>query len=110
MPITRYEADMLQQLSSKDGKIALLESNIYTDQKLADVYDRLLTKINANKEAQDALNMQQAVYNGTNTAALNCLQGQVAQLYSLTKLIVPNASVCPGFGSVTITPTPTTNP
>lgn len=108
MPITRYEADMMQQLSAKDGKIALLESNIYTDQKLADVYDRLLTKINANKEAQDALNMQQAVYNGTNTAALNCLQGQVAQLYSLTKLIVPNASICPGWGNVTISPATTT--
>ena len=103
-PITRYEANMLQELAAKDGKIALLESNIYTDQKLADVYDRLLTKINANKEAQDAINMQQAVYNGTNTAALNCLQGQVAQLYSLTKWIVPNASVCPGWGNVTITP------
>lgn len=104
MPITRYEAGMMQELAAKDGKIALLESNIYTDQKLADVYDRLLTKINANKEAQDALNMQQAVYNGTNTAALNCIQGQIAQLYSLTKLVVPNASVCPGWGNVTITP------
>ena len=108
MPISRYEAEMIQQLSAKDGKIALLESNIYTDQKLADVYDRLLTKINANKEAQDALNMQQAVYNGTNTAALNCMQGQIAQLYSLTKLIVPNASICPGWGNVTVAPATTT--
>jgi hypothetical protein len=110
MPITRYEANMMQMLASKDSKIGLLESNIYTDQKIADVYERLNVKINANKEAQDAINLQQAVYNGTNTAALNCLQGQVAQLYSLTKLVVPNSSVCPGFGSVTITPTPTTNP
>lgn len=108
MPISRYEAEMIQQLSAKDGKIALLESNIYTDQKLADVYDRLLTKINANKEAQDALNMQQAVYNGTNTAALNCMQGQIAQLYSVTKLIVPNASICPGWGNVTVAPATTT--
>lgn len=110
MPITRYEANMMQMLASKDSKIGLLESNIYTDQKIADVYERLNVKINANKDAQDAVNLQQAVYNGTNTAALNCLQGQVAQLYSLTKLVVPNSSVCPGFGSVTITPTPTTNP
>ena len=100
----------MQELAAKDGKIALLESNIYTDSKIADVYERLNTKINAIQEAQNAVNMQQAVYNGTNTAALNCLQGQVAQLYSLTKLIVPNASICPGFGSVTITPTPATTP
>jgi hypothetical protein len=59
------------------------------------------------KDEQNAINMQQAVYNGTNTAALNCLQGQVAQLYSLTKLIVPNGSICPGWGNVTITPATT---
>lgn len=110
MPISRYEANMLQGLGAKDSKIALLESNIYTDQKIADVYERLNAKIQANKDAQDAVNLQQAVYNGTNTAALNCLQGQVAQLYGLTKLVIPNTSCCPGWGNVTITPatTPTT--
>lgn len=110
LPITRYEAGMIQELSAKDGKIALLESNIYTDQKIADVYERLNVKIQANKDAQDAINLQQAVYNGTNTAALNCMQGQIAQLYSLTKLIVPNGSICPGWGNVTITPATTTTP
>lgn len=107
MPISRYEATMMQELAAKDAKIGLLESNIYTDQKIADVYERLNTKINAMKDEQNAINMQQAVYNGTNTAALNCLQGQVAQLYSLTKLIVPNGSICPGWGNVTITPATT---
>jgi hypothetical protein len=68
------------------------------------VYERLITRINADKDAQNAVNMQQAVYNGTNTAALNCMQSQIAQLYSLTKLIVPNGSICPGWGNVTITP------
>jgi hypothetical protein len=103
VPITRYEAGMMQELAAKDGKIALLESNIYTDQKIADVYDRLLTKINTNKEIQDGINMQQAVYNGTNTAALNCLQGQVAQLFALTKLIVPTSSICPPVALATPT-------
>lgn len=109
-PVSRYEAGMMQELANKDGKIALLESNIYTDQKIADVYERLITRINADKEAQGAINLQQAVYNGTNTAALTCLQNQVAQLYGLTKLIIPNVSVCPGWGNVTVTPatTPTT--
>jgi hypothetical protein len=103
-PISRYEASMMQELAAKDGKIALLESNIYTDSKIADVYERLITRINADKDAQNAVNMQQAVYNGTNTAALNCIQSQIAQLYGLTKLIVPNGSICPGWGNVTITP------
>ena len=108
MPISRYEATMMQELAAKDAKIGLLESNIYTDQKIADVYERLSTKINANKEAQDAVNLQQSVYNGVNTATLNCMQNQIAQLFSLTKLVVPNGSVCPGFGEVKVVPVTTT--
>lgn len=110
MLVNRYEMSMQQELAAKDAKIGLLESNIYTDQKIADVYERLNTKINTMKDEQTAVNTQQAVYNGVNTATLNCMQGQIAQLYSLTKLIVPNGSICPGWGNVTVTPatTPTT--
>ena len=102
--VTRYEATMMQELANKDGKIALLESNIYTDSKIADVYERLANKIDANKAAQDAVNLQQATYNAANTAAIGCMQNQIAQLFGLTKLVVPNGSVCPGWGNVTITP------
>ena len=111
MMVNRYELDMKQELAAKDAKIGLLESNIYTDSKITDTYAALNGQINAlaaevraNKDAQTAVNMNQAVYNGTNTAALTCLQSQVAQLYGLTKLVVPNTSVCPGWGNVTITP------
>ena len=38
---------------------------------------------------------QQNVYNATNTAAIGCIQGQIAQLMSLTKTIVPIDNVCP---------------
>lgn len=108
MPVTRYEAAMMQELSAKDGKIALLESNIYTDQKIADVYERLTNKIDCNKAAQDAVNLQQATYNAANTAAIGCMQGQIAQLFGVTKLVVPNSAICPGYGNVTITPEATT--
>ena len=102
--VNRYELSLQQELAAKDSKIGLLESNIYTDSKIADVYERLNTKIGC-IEGQIA---QQAVYNATNTAALNCVSSQVAQLMSLTKLVVPNTSVCPGWGNVTITPATTT--
>ena len=107
-PVSRYEADMMNQLAAKDAKIGLLESNIYTDSKIADVYERLTNKINAVKEEQNAINLQQAVYNGVNTAAVECIKGQIAQLMGLTKLVVPNGSVCPGWGNVTVTPATTT--
>lgn len=95
MPISRYEAAMMQELAAKDGKIALLESNIYTDSKIADVYERLNLKIERMRDDQSAINQQQAVYNGVNTATIQCIQGQVAQLMGLTKLVVPATSICP---------------
>lgn len=93
-PISRYEAGMMDKLAAKDSEIALLKSNTYTDQKLADVYDRLLTRINADKEAQSAINLNQAVYNGTNTATLSCMKQQIADLASLSELVVPQRRVC----------------
>ena len=41
MPVTRYEMAMQNELSAKDSKIALLESNIYTDSKITETYKEL---------------------------------------------------------------------
>ena len=102
--INRYELEMENKIVAKDSEIALLKSNIYTDQKIAEVYERLNNKI-AGVEA--AVNTQ-AVVNATMAGTISCMQGQIAQLQSLTKLVVPNSSVCPGWGNVTITPATTT--
>jgi hypothetical protein len=93
-PVSRYEAAMMQEIANKDGKIALLEANIYTDQKIADVYERLNVKINANKEAQDAVNLQQAVLNATQTATIACMKGQIEQLAALAQFVIPSRNVC----------------
>lgn len=102
--INRYELEMENKIVAKDSEIALLKSNIYTDQKIADIYERLNNKI-AGVEA--GINAQ-AVYNATTTATINCIQNQIACLQSITKVVVPNSSVCPGWGNVTITPATTT--
>lgn len=102
--VNRYELNMQTELAAKDGKIALLESNIYTDQKLNDLRNYVDARMGA---AEGAINAQ-AVYNATQTATISCIQSQVAQLFGLTKLVVPNSSVCPGYGNVTITPTAAT--
>ena len=111
-PVNRYELDMTREMANKDMEIAYWRGQDETNKKISDAFINLTGQINdlakevrCNKDEQGAINLQQAVYNGTNTAALNCMQGQIAQLYSLTKLIVPNTSVCPGWGEVTITPT-----
>ena len=104
MPVNRYELAKEQEIASLKSEKALLEANIFTDGKLNDFrnyVDRRFGEVHAQLG-------QQAVYNATNTAALTCMQGQIAQLYSLTKLVVPNGSICPGWGEVTTTITPAT--
>lgn len=45
--VTRYERAQSAQIASKDNEIALLKANIYSDQKLADVFERVTTRINS---------------------------------------------------------------
>ena len=104
MMVNRYELQQENRIAKLETEVALRDANIFTDQKISDVYERLDTKIRGLEAGLNA----QAVYNATNTATINCIQGQVAQLFSLTKLVVPNTSVCPGWGNVTITPSTTT--
>ena len=100
-PITRNEAKMMQELGAKDSEISLLKADKYTDQKIVETTAYLMNKINevsaevrANKDAQCAINTQQAVYNGTNTATLGCLQRQVDELVSMSKRVIPSFNVC----------------
>ena len=98
--VNRYEAAQSARIAELETEVKLRDANIYTDQKISDVYARLDAKIGC-LENQLA---DQRVYNATNMAAIGCIQSQIAQLMSLTKLVVPNGSVCPGWGNVTITP------
>jgi hypothetical protein len=104
--INRYELAQESRISKLESEIALRDANIYNDQKMLELYKYVDGKF----EAVNATLATQAVYNATQTATINCMQGQIAQLMGLTKLVVPNTSVCPGWGNVTITPstTPTT--
>ena len=106
--VNRYEMNLMQEIASKDARIGLLEADKYTDEKLTEVYKDLNGQIAALREAQNAINTQQAVYNGTMNGTIGCIQGQIAQLMGLTKLVVPNTSVCPGWGNVNVTPATTT--
>lgn len=102
--VNRYEATQNARIAELETEVKLRDSNIYTDGKILDLYRYVDGKF-ANVESQIC---QQNVYNATNTATINCMAGQIAQLQSLTKLVVPNGSVCPGWGNVTVTPATTT--
>lgn len=104
--INRYEATQSARIAELETEVKLRDSNIYTDSKILDLYKYVDGKFGA---IENQL-CEQRVYNATNTSAISCIQGQIAQLASLTKIVIPNTSVCPGWGDVTVsvTPAPTT--
>lgn len=97
--VNRYEASQAARIAELETEVKLRDANTYTDRKLLEMYQYVDGRLRG-VEGQIS---QQAVYNATNTAALNCMQGQINQLMSLTKLVVPNSSVCPGWGAATVT-------
>lgn len=91
MAVNRYELSMQNSLTNKDMEIAYLKGRDAAKTDSLELYkyiDGRFTGIE--RELAD-----QRVYNATNTAALNCMQGQIAQLMSLTKTVVPAANICP---------------
>lgn len=99
--VNRYELNMAREADSLKSENALLRSQVYVDQKLVDVVNDYTAKINAlgaevraNKDAQTAINLQQATLNATQTATISCMSQQIAQLQSLSQLVVPQNKVC----------------
>lgn len=106
--VNRYEVGLLQEIAAKDSRNGLLESNIYTDNKIADVYEKLNTKFENRFNIVENQLCEQKVFNATAISNIGCISNQIAQLMSLTKMVIPNASVCPGWGEVTVAPATTT--
>lgn len=90
-PVTRYEMSLYKEISEKNDEIVLLKAEQYSDNK------------DAGLQAQIS---QQAVWNATAGATMGCLAQQIQQLQSVTKLMIPNGNIAPGWGAVTIEPTP----
>lgn len=88
-PVTRFEMGLYQTINAKDNEITALKAAQYTDRAAAGL--------------QAQIGAQTAV-NATVAANLNCLQTQLTQLQGMTKVVIPNANVSPGWGSVAIEP------
>ena len=91
MPVNRYELAKEQEIAALKSEKALLEANIFTDGKLNDFRNYVDRRFNG-IEAQIC---QQNVYNATNTAAIGCIQSQIAALQGLTKVVIPLDNICP---------------
>lgn len=98
--VNRYELGMTQELTRKEMEIAYLKGRDAAKTDTLETYKYIDSKIACiERELAD-----QRVFNATQIGNISCIQGQIAQLYGLTKLVVPNSSICPGYGEVTITP------
>ena len=104
--VTKDELKYVKELAQKDSQISLLQSEQNTEVKITDVYERVMTRVNADQRAQAEWNASQSVANAqmsaaiaTNASSIAALQGCCNQI---TKLVVPNSSICPGWGTVTV--------
>ena len=89
--VNRYEAAQSARIAELETEVKLRDSNIYTDSKILDLYKYVDGKFGCIESEL----CQQRVYNATNTAAISCINGQIATLMALTKTVIPADNVCP---------------
>jgi hypothetical protein len=108
IPVSRYDMGKENEIAQLKSEKALLESTIYTDKKSLELYSYVDGRLR-NIEAQIA---GQAVWNASQTGIINCLQGQINEIMSLSKRIIPASSVCPApmpqYNSFVVPTAPTT--
>lgn len=104
--VTKDEADMMHQLSTKDAEIALLKADQASEIKMTEVYRQnhselkaLEAKVDAMREQQYGINAQQGVVNAQVAANIAVAQNNIAdiqgRLGDLTKCVIPITNVCP---------------
>jgi hypothetical protein len=110
MGVNRYELGLVRELTNKDMEIAYLRGRDESKNDDLEMYKYIDGQIRRiDRELAD-----QRVFNATTSATVSCLTGQVngmqALLNSITKTVVPNSAICPGWGDVTVSITPATTP
>lgn len=93
-----------REISALQAELAKEKSERYTDKVGLEVFEAINKNYKELAQFIAAMDKQNAVAEAVNKEKICCLTGRVAALESLTKLVVPNSSVCPGWGDVTITP------
>jgi hypothetical protein len=107
---TNMQCNYTRTISALESEIAKLKSERYTDQVGTGVYAEINKKYIELAQFIADMDKRNAVAEAVNAERLGCLSGRVAAIEALTKLVVPNSSVCPGWGNVTITPAAATTP
>lgn len=101
--VSKETFDLALRLTNSERDNAILTAELNTEKKMVEVYNALNDKINAAVANQTAINSAQAVTNCAVTSQLAVMQNNLTQIMGLTKLVVPNGSICPGWGDATVT-------
>lgn len=89
--VNRYELGMQKELTNRDMEIAYLRSRDAAKNDSLELYRYIDGKVACiERELAD-----QRVFNSGTMSNISCLQSQVAQLMSLSKLIIPASNICP---------------
>lgn len=117
--VTKETFDIQNKLIEAERSNALLASELNTEKKMVEVFNAATSRINEvekelshklfylEKKVDDSA-AAQAVVNCGFSSAINLLQSQAAQFMGLTKTVIPNTSVCPGWGEVAVSIVPAT--
>jgi hypothetical protein len=109
MPVNRYELEKEQKIAQLEAQIALRDANTYSDQKLLDVYKYFDGELKDIRATMCAGDKAQAVINAKFESGFGILNTQVTSISNtianLTKTVIPNSSVCPGWGAVAVNAT-----
>lgn len=113
--VTRSEFELGQRISALEMEKAVLEANKESEAKMVEVYKQSRSELKAfmdksdmRHDAQNAWNAQQMCNNAHMSDAIAANRASIDALKQVTRIVVPNNAICPGWGDVTITPaTPT---
>lgn len=96
--LTKSEAELFRQIAAKDAELSLVKSEQNTEVKIADVYERIMTKLNAEVREQRDWNASQSVINAQLSNAVttntNSIAGLNASMGEITRLVIPKSAIC----------------
>lgn len=107
--VNKETLDMALQLTNSQRDNAILTAELNTEKKMVEVYNALNDKINRLNTEQAAINSAQSVTNCAVTSQLAVAQSNINTLMGLTKTVIPNSNVCPGWGTATVSVETTTS-
>lgn len=106
MPVSRYELGQESKIAELQSQIALRDANTYNDQKLLEVYKYFDGELKEMRKENCEKWAAQGIINAKFESAIDVMGSQIASINStignITKTVIPNANVCPGWGNVCV--------